>query len=220
MQSIQGIIFDMDGLMFDTESLYYKATQAVADRMGIFYDFATYEKYIGVSDEEVWQAYHEMYDPFFGEQTVNTFINDSFDRAVELFESGAADIKPGLKELLNYLKEKGIQRCVASSNQRKIINILLEKNQLLDDFSHIISFEDVTKAKPDPEIFEIASERFSFPKENLLILEDSKNGILAADQAGIDVIMVPDLIAPTPAIKEKTIAVLPSLNEVSSILEK
>lgn len=220
MQSIQGIIFDMDGLMFDTETLYYKATQEAADKIGLSYDFATYEKYIGVSDEEVWQAYHEMYDPLFGEQIVNTFINDSFDRAVELFESGAADLKPGLKELLSHLEEKGIQRCVASSNQRRIIDILLEKNNLLDEFSHIVSFEDVTKAKPDPEIFEIASSRFSFPKENLLILEDSKNGVLAADQAGIDVIMVPDLITPTPALEEKTIAILPTLNEVSSILEK
>ncbi|MDN6267593.1 MAG: HAD family phosphatase, partial [Tetragenococcus koreensis] len=119
MQDVQGIIFDMDGLMFDTETLYYKATQEAADMMGFSYDFATYEKYIGVSDEEVWQAYHEMYDPLFGEQAVNTFINYSFDRAVELFEAGAADLKPGLKELLHYLQEKEVQRCVASSNQRR-----------------------------------------------------------------------------------------------------
>ncbi|MCF1686139.1 HAD family hydrolase [Tetragenococcus halophilus] len=220
MQNIQGIIFDMDGLMFDTESLYYRATQEVADRMGFSYDFAIYEKYIGISDEEVWQAYHEMYDSLFGQQTVNTFINRSFDRAVELFESGAAEVKPGLKELLAYLQEENIKCCVASSNQRRIINILLEKNNLTEEFSHIVSFEDVTKAKPDPEIFEIAADRFDLPKENLLILEDSKNGILAADQAGIDVIMVPDLIKPIPEIKEKTSAVLPSLNEVSTILEK
>jgi len=118
------------------------------------------------------------------------------------------------------LQEKNIKSCVASSNQRRIINILLEKNNLSEEFSHIVSFEDVTKAKPDPEIFEIAAGRFGLPKEDLLILEDSKNGILAADQAGIDVIMVPDLIKPTPAIEEKTLAILPTLNEVSSILEK
>ncbi|AYW47111.1 HAD family hydrolase [Tetragenococcus osmophilus] len=220
MQNKQGIIFDMDGLMFDTETLYYKATQEVADKMGFSYDFAIYEKYIGISDEEVWQAYHEMYDPLYGQETVNEFINESFDRAVELFEAGAADVKPGLKELLCYLEEKNIQCCVASSNQRRIIDILLEKNQLTEEFSHVVSFEDVEKAKPDPEIFEKAAARFPFSKEELLILEDSKNGVLAADQAVIDVIMVPDLITPTPAIKEKTVAVLPTLNEVSSILEK
>lgn len=220
MRDVQGIIFDMDGLMFDTETLYYKATQEAADKLGFSYNFATYEEYIGVSDEEVWQAYHEIYDSLFGQQAVNTFINRSFDRAVELFESGAAEVKPGLKELLAYLQEENIKCCVASSNQRRIINILLEKNNLTEEFSHIVSFEDVTKAKPDPEIFEIAADRFDLPKENLLILEDSKNGILAADQAGIDVIMVPDLIKPIPEIKEKTSAVLPSLNEVSTILEK
>ncbi|GEQ49222.1 HAD family phosphatase [Tetragenococcus koreensis] len=220
MQNVQGIIFDMDGLMFDTETLYYKATQEAADMMGFSYDFATYEKYIGVSDEEVWQAYHEMYDPLFGEQAVNTFINYSFDRAVELFEAGAADLKPGLKELLHYLQEKEVQRCVASSNQRRIIDILLEKNDLSDEFSHIVSFENVKKAKPDPEIFEKAAAAFDTSKENLLILEDSKNGVLAADQAGINVIMVPDLITPTPAIEARTLAVLPTLNEIPAFLEK
>ncbi|MDN6639612.1 MAG: HAD family phosphatase [Tetragenococcus sp.] len=220
MRDVQGIIFDMDGLMFDTETLYYKATQEAADKLGFSYNFATYEEYIGVSDEEVWQAYHEMYDPLFGLQKVNSFINDSFERAIELFEAGAAEVKPGLKELLRYLEGKKIQCCVASSNQRRIIDILLEKNHLSEEFSHIVSFENVEKAKPDPEIFETAAERFDFPKEKLLILEDSKNGVLAADQAAIDVIMIPDLIAPTPAIKEKTLAVLPTLNEVSTFLEK
>lgn len=220
MQNKQGIIFDMDGLMFDTETLYYKATQEVADKMGFSYNFATYEKYIGVSDEEVWQAYHEMYDPLYGQQAVNEFINESFERVVELFEAGAADVKPGLKELLHYLEEKKIQCCVASSNQRKIIDILLEKNYLSEAFSHVVSFENVKKAKPDPEIFEKAAARFPFSKEELLILEDSNNGVLAADQAGIDVIMIPDLITPTPAIKEKTITILPTLNEVFSTLEK
>ncbi|KFN91711.1 HAD-superfamily hydrolase, subfamily IA, variant 3 [Tetragenococcus muriaticus 3MR10-3] len=97
---------------------------------------------------------------------------------------------------------------------------MLEKNHLSEAFSHVVSFENVKKAKPDPEIFEKAAARFPFSKEELLILEDSNNGVLAADQAGIDVIMIPDLITPTPAIKEKTITILPTLNEVFSTLEK
>ncbi|MDN6267733.1 MAG: HAD-IA family hydrolase, partial [Tetragenococcus koreensis] len=87
-------------------------------------------------------------------------------------------------------------------------------------FSHIVSFENVKKAKPDPEIFEKAAAAFDTSKENLLILEDSKNGVLAADQAGINVIMVPDLITPTLAIEARTLAVLPTLNEIPAFLEK
>jgi HAD superfamily hydrolase (TIGR01509 family) len=161
-----------------------------------------------------------MYDDLHGEEAIVEFIDRSFNRTIELFEAGVADLKPGLTEILDYLAEKQIPRIIASSNQRRIIDILLEKNGLQDAFEHIVSFEDVTRAKPDPEIFEKAHQFFDAPKENILILEDSKNGILAAHSAGIDVIMIPDLLEPTPDLVEKSLAVLDTLADVPGFLEK
>lgn len=218
--ALQGVIFDMDGLIFDTEQLYYQATQEVADEMGFTYDFSLYEKFIGVSDEELWLAYHEIYDEIHGKETVVQFIDRAFNRGLELFEQGLADLKPGVRELLAYLDEKQIPRVIASSNQRQVIDILLEKNDLAKEFETVVSFEDVARAKPDPEIFEKAQQFLNIPKENLLILEDSKNGILAAHSAGIDVIMIPDLLPPTPELKERTLAVFDSLLEIPAFLEK
>ncbi|WP_122645444.1 HAD family hydrolase [Enterococcus mediterraneensis] len=220
MNKLAGVIFDMDGLIFDTEMIYYQATQVIADKMKIPYDKELYLKFLGVSDEEVWEGYHQLFDEKFGDEYVQAFIQNSYDEAIRLFEAGQANLKPGVRELLTILDESGLPRVVASSNQRKVIDRLLEVSDLTHEFSEIISFEDVKRAKPDPEIFEIAHQRLRSPKENLVILEDSQNGILAAHAAGIPVIMVPDLLPPDERLKQKTLAVAESLLEVPSFLQK
>jgi len=136
-----------------------------------------------------------------------------------MFQRGEAELKPGIHELLHYLDEKKIPRVLASSNQRKVIDTLLEAAGLTAEFPEIVCFDDVTRAKPDPEIFEKAHALLAVPKEELVILEDSANGIHAAHGAGISVIMIPDLIAPTTIIEEKVLKVLPSLEDVPDFLE-
>ena len=219
MAKLRGVIFDMDGLIFDTELLYYQATQIVADQMGIPYTKELYLAYVGVSDEEVWAAYHEWFDEAFGHQMIEEFIQAAFQQTLEMFQRGEAELKPGIHELLHYLDEKKIPRVLASSNQRKVIDTLLEAAGLTAEFPEIVCFDDVTRAKPDPEIFEKARALLAVPKEELVILEDSANGIHAAHGAGISVIMIPDLIAPTTIIEEKVLKVLPSLEDVPDFLE-
>lgn len=219
MAKLRGVIFDMDGLIFDTELLYYQATQIVADQMGIPYTKELYLAYVGVSDEEVWAAYHERFDEAFGHQMIEEFIQTAFQQTLEMFQRGEAELKPGIHELLHYLDEKKIPRVLASSNQRKVIDTLLEAAGLTAEFPEIVCFDDVTRAKPDPEIFEKARALLAVPKEELVILEDSANGIHAAHGAGISVIMIPDLIAPTTIIEEKVLKVLPSLEDVPDFLE-
>ena len=153
MAKLRGVIFDMNGLIFDTELLYYQATQIVADQMGIPYTKELYLAYVGVSDEEVWAAYHERFDEAFGHQMIEDFIQAAFHQTLEMFQRGEAELKPGIHELLHYLDEKKIPRVLASSNQRKVIDTLLEAAGLKAEFTEIVCFDDVTRAKPDPEIF-------------------------------------------------------------------
>ena len=87
MKTYQGVIFDLDGLLFDTEKLYYQATQEIADKIGLNYSEEIYHRYIGISDEELWTIYHEMYDPLIGEQAVNDFISTTFNLTIDLLTS-------------------------------------------------------------------------------------------------------------------------------------
>lgn len=215
----KAVIFDMDGLLFDTEIVYYEASQMVADQMGFPYDKELYLKYLGVSDEEVWANYHQIFASF-GKNNVQKFINDAYEETIRRFSLGAVQLKPGVIELLDFLEEHRIPKVVASSNQRRIIELLLEKNQLTNYFETIVSAENVKRAKPDPEIFLLAHEYLGTKKQETLVLEDSKNGILAAASAEIPVIMIPDLLAPSEELQQKTLAVLSSLHEVPGYLKK
>ncbi|EQA3610288.1 HAD family hydrolase [Enterococcus hirae] len=215
----KAVIFDMDGLLFDTEIVYYEASQMVADQMGFPYDKELYLKYLGVSDEEVWANYHQIFAGF-GKNNVQKFINDAYEETIRRFSLGAVQLKPGVIELLDFLEEHRIPKVVASSNQRHIIELLLEKNQLTNYFETIVSAENVKRAKPDPEIFLLAHEYLGTKKQETLVLEDSKNGILAAASAEIPVIMIPDLLAPSEDLQQKTLAVLSSLHEVPGYLKK
>ncbi|EOA7310070.1 HAD family hydrolase [Enterococcus hirae] len=215
----KAVIFDMDGLLFDTEIVYYEASQMVADQMGFPYDKELYLKYLGVSDEEVWANYHQIFASF-GKNNVQKFINDAYEETIRRFSLGAVQLKPGVIELLDFLEEHRIPKVVASSNQRHIIELLLEKNQLTNYFVTIVSAENVKRAKPDPEIFLLAHEYLGTKKQETLVLEDSKNGILAAASAEIPVIMIPDLLAPSEDLQQKTLAVLSSLHEVPGYLKK
>lgn len=218
MKKVKGIIFDMDGLLFDTESIYCEANLVVADKYDIPFTKETYARFIGISDEEVWAELHKMYADH-GEETVQKFIDESWGMAHDRFKTGEVDLKPGVHELLAYLEEKEIPRVLASSNVRPVIEILLEHAGIRDKFSDIISAEDVKFAKPDPEIFVIAAERLGMSGEDCLVLEDSKNGILAAEGAGVPVVMVPDIVPPTAELREKTEAVFTSLHDVIEFLE-
>ncbi|WP_368644941.1 HAD family hydrolase [Alkalibacterium putridalgicola] len=146
------VVFDMDGLMFDTEPLYYKANQKTADALSIPFDYSFYEKYIGASETDFFQA---MFDQF-PKNNVQQFIIDSKKDVEDLLSSEPPAIKKGLVELLAYLKEQGYKTVVASSSERKLVEKLLEMTDLKGYFDAYIGGDEVAKSKPHPEIFQKA----------------------------------------------------------------
>lgn len=217
---IKGVIFDMDGLIFDTENLVYQAHVRSAKDLKMTFGKEDYLRYLGISDAEYEKKAHEDYDEVYGKDTVTKFIQLAYTYTKEMYDQGLVEIKPGVVELLRYLESAGIQRILASSNNRPEIQRLLKEAGLTADFPLIISADDVSRAKPDPAIFLGAAEMLQLPVAELLVLEDSANGVKAAIAADIPVIMVPDLLEPDEELAKQTLAVLPDLHEVKEYLAK
>ncbi|MEG2601828.1 MAG: HAD family phosphatase [Carnobacterium sp.] len=204
MGKVKAVIFDMDGLIFDTETLYYRSMQEVADRLGLPFDYKYYLKFVGTSDEEL---HENLYRDFKNDEKVATLITDSRTRLDEIVEDEGLMVKAGFIELLDFLEAEGIKKVVASSNLKEMVANFLKRENIQHRFDYFVSGDEVKRAKPDPEIFEKAWSGLAVPKAETLILEDSINGIRAGFDAGIRVIMVPDLIPPSPEAKEKTSAI-------------
>lgn len=218
MTQIKAVIFDMDGLMFDTEKIYYKANQKTADILEMEYSFSVYENFIGIGNVDYEAMMREMYDDHV---VLTEFFVKSNEELEYLLLNGPVDKKAGLLELLDYLKEKNIPAVVASSTHRALVDKLLDRLDVRHYFKDVVGGDEVARAKPDPAIFNLAFTKTGLTnKEEALVLEDSLNGIRASYDADIPVIMVPDMIEPNEEAKEKTRAIYSDLHQVIDFIEE
>ncbi|WP_125980207.1 HAD family hydrolase [Loigolactobacillus iwatensis] len=214
---VHGIIFDMDGLMFDSEKLYNQANIEAAKEMKLPFPDDYYERFIGASDDDMMAFFDEA---FGGKEQTERFMELTYQRINELVRTGHLKKKPGLDDLLDYLDQQKIAKIIASSNFKSKINEFLVAGGISDRFSKIVSVDKVKAGKPAPDLFLQAQTELALPKEQVLILEDSANGLLAAKAASIDCLIVPDLIQPTDEMKRQAVAVLPNLGAVKDYLKK
>ena len=184
------IIFDMDGLMFDTERMYYETCRDFAADYGFDYNIDKRNLMAGMSEAGI----HDFIAKDIGDVEKTTrFRNKLKDYRKEYFKTYTGSLKKkGLLELLEFLKENNIRACVASSSSRKKIKFLLEKEEIADYFDFIISGEELKESKPNPEIFLKALEKSGVDKDKALILEDSNNGYKAARASAIDYLIIHD----------------------------
>ena len=216
--NIKAVLFDMDGLMVDTESLATEAFIHSAKKQG--YDMTKEETLLVLgfttkSIYEFWENYFKNSDVS-GKQLV-----DDHYKYIEniLFTTGPRKM-PYIEELLKYLKESNYKVAVASSsNMNHIINNM-EKTGLKKYIDEFASGAEVENGKPAPDVFLLAAERLGVKPEECLVLEDSKAGVLAGSSAGAKVIMVPDMFKPDEECKERTYRIVGNLGEVISILEE
>ncbi len=204
----QGAIFDMDGVLFDTERMYQETWREVASEMGITLPPEYTYHVSGASKDGVYEAVRRFYhtdDPI-------RITTEVYER-MHIKQQKPLPIKPGVKEILTFFQQKGIKTAVASSTFRAQVNENLEKNGLALYFDTVICGDEVTKAKPDPEIFLRAAEKLSLSPEDCYVFEDSFNGIRAAHAAGCVAVMVIDLMEPDEEIRTLSDYVCSDLNE-------
>ena len=212
---VEGVIFDMDGLMFDTEPLWTDAWYIVLPEFGIpEVPPALPDAMRGSSGETSYRIMRS----FIGEDADAPAIWARMKEEVhKMLERGVVK-KPGLDELLAFLAEHDVPMAIASSSPHTIIEMDLNNAGVRDYFTFIVSGEDVDRPKPDPQVFLVSAERMGTDPAKTLVLEDSLNGVRAGATGGFITVMVPDMIAPTDEIRALYTRECKDLLEVRDLL--
>ena len=211
---VDAVVFDMDGLMLDTEPLYRDAWQEAASRLGYEIDDALYATFTGRSTKDC--------EADLLRHSGSAFPLDAFRRHwPSLWEAAAGrgiDTKPGLLELLAFLEERSLATAVATSSDAAYAALSLRHAGLGERFRVLVTADQVPRGKPAPDLFLEAARRLGVDPARCLALEDSSAGILAARAAGMTGILVPDLAEPTEAAVAAAAHVFGSLHEVRGLL--
>jgi HAD superfamily hydrolase (TIGR01509 family) len=210
----QAVVFDMDGLLFDTEALYRDAMIAAALRLGFQMSEQVFVSLIGLPPDASRARLLEHYGNDFD---VDTYWRESAAGFHEL-STGRSFLKAGVTELLAALDRLGLRNAIATSSRHQDVQRNLTAHALGGRFHCVVAHGDYVLGKPNPDPFLTAAERLGVAPENCLALEDSFNGIRSASAAGMMTVMVPDLVQPTEEIRKLCLRVARDLHEVRELL--
>ena len=213
---IKAIIFDMDGLMIDSERVTFECYQEILKGMKLTMDEEFYKTLLGKPLKGIYQRFYDVYGNDF---PIEDVIKDVHALMAKRFETEGVPIKTGLKSLLEYLKENNYKTIVATSSNRDRVDTILSQAQITDYFDDSICGDEVTKGKPNPEVFLKSCQKLGVNVDEAIVLEDSEAGIQASYDAGIKVICIPDMKYPEKQYEEKTFKILKDLNGVTEYLK-
>ena len=212
---IKLVIFDMDGLMFDTEAVTYRAFSEVWTAAGCHPEFSQYVQLLGLNSEDICKKYIEMFGAEFEPAQMYARVGS---RKNEIMKKEGVPVKKGLKELLCALEDRGIKKAVASGSDRSVVEENLRVTGLEGHFDMILSTKEVKRGKPYPDAFLLICETLGVSPEETLVLEDSANGVEAAIAGEIPVIQIPDMLELPSELREKCLAIEESLDKVIKYL--
>ena len=211
------IIFDLDGLLIDSERITCRLYQHMLSQYGCSLSLSEYAEYY--SGKTAVENMTDLVNAFRIPLTVREGLN-RMGEVEQRYLEGGIPLKKGAGELLFYLKENKYKTVLASSSTEDRAIKILGYHHLTDIFDAMVFGAEVKRGKPEPDVFLKACEKIKEPAENCLVLEDSEAGIQAAFAAGIPVICIPDVKKPAVKYLRLTAAVLDSLAEVKGYLEK
>lgn len=212
---IDAVVFDMDGLMFDTERVFMRAWDYAGEQMGLGKTGYMVLKTLGSNTaecERIWQ------EDFPGVDLAALWEHSRVFHE-KYYAENPVPVKKGLYELLSFLRERGIPMAVASSTKREKVLRHLKSAGIADDFAQVIAGDMVTRSKPEPDIYRTACAALGVAPEGCIALEDSRNGLLSAHRAGCQAVMVPDLWQPDDEVRAFIRGPFESLAEVKDWLE-
>ena len=213
---IKLIIFDMDGLMIDSERVTFECYQERLKDMNLTMDEEFYKTLLGKPIKGIYQRFYDVYGNDF---PIENVIQDVHQLMAERFETEGVPVKKGLVELLHYLKDNNYKTIVATSSNRDRVDKILAQAKITEFFDDSICGDEVTKGKPNPEVFLKSCQKLGVNVDEAIVLEDSEAGIQASYDANIKVICIPDMKYPEKQYEEKTFKILKDLTEVTAYLK-
>lgn len=212
----KGVIFDIDGLMVDSEILFYEIIGEVMAESGYTLTMENYLKTVGLSVDNGIRIYEEIY-PGMDARKVFDARSERYPAAIE---AGRLKVKPGLLKLLDELEKRGLPYAVASSNDEVVVQSNLRGAGVAERVKTIVHAGMVERVKPFPDLFLKAAELLGLEPGECLVLEDSAAGIRAAHAAGIPAIQIPDLIEPTQETLDLCLKKMDTLYDVIEFLNQ
>jgi HAD superfamily hydrolase (TIGR01509 family) len=205
------VIFDMDGLMLDTEPLAARAWSDAAAALGVDFDMALAQTMVGRNFVDCAAMVRARYGADYPVDALLGRWHATYD---DIVEREGLTLKPGVGELLVWLERHAVPRAVATSTRRERARAKLSRTSLLPRFHEIVGGDEVPQGKPAPDIYLEAARRLGAIAGTCLVLEDSEPGVRAALAAGMMPIMVPDSQPPSADLVAIGLLVLPTLHEV------
>jgi HAD superfamily hydrolase (TIGR01509 family) len=213
---VEAALFDMDGLLLDTEVIYIEAMQAAARTLGREMSLDFCHSMVGVPSHEC----NLMIEAYYGEGFSLTEFREHFSVHRRRLMDGGIPVKPGVVELLDFLAGRGLPLAVATSAGRATAEHHLGRAGLLDRFTTLATRDDVERAKPHPDVYLEAARRLGVAPERCLAFEDSNIGLEAAHAAGAMAFMVPDLLQPLPETRARSLEIFPDLHAALRLLSQ
>lgn len=212
---MKAVIFDMDGVLFDTESVCMKAWDYAGELMGVGKAGYMVLKTLGMNADK---AIEIIRDEFGDDFDAVKFKQTGREYSYHYFNTYGVPEKPGLYEILDYLKKKGYKIALASSTNSQSVHHHLKEKGIEKYFDAVICGDMVEKSKPEPDIYLKACKELNENPADCVAIEDSKNGLLSAHRAGMQVIMVPDLWQGEAETDSFLMAKCEKLTEIMTVL--
>lgn len=209
------VIFDMDGLILDSERLFMEQERIVCLQYGYDMTPENYISTIGTAGETLRKILRDLYGEDYPMEKIS---RESRERVNRIIEAQGPPVKPGIGELMETLYRNKIPFCICTSTETDTATHYMEMAGFLPYLQFLKGGEQVTRSKPDPEIFLQACEKAGVRPEGCLVLEDSPNGIRAALAAGMQVIAIPDLVPVPEELKDRVTVEVVSAEEIPALM--
>ena len=213
---MEAVVFDMDGVLFDTERLCMETWREIAKERGIDNIEIAVQGCIGLNRTDTRQFFADNFGKDFPYEDFRITTAERMKKKLEK----EVPMLPGVVELLDYLVEKNVKIGLASSSRKESVMSHLERSGLKKYFEVIITGDMIEHSKPLPDIYLMACKELNSQPCECYAIEDSINGIRSAYSAGMKAVMVPDMVPPTPEMEEKCTVILPSLIKVKEWFEQ